>query len=114
MRKGSRAAIVFACCVLAMPTCVYLLNGFHTDTMLTAVVMGVVLGVVHLAVRPIVRLLSAPIGCMTLGFINPLLDVVLIYACAQIVEGFEVTNPLHALLAAILINVLCFIGGGRR
>ena len=114
MRKGSRAAIVFTCCVLAMPTCVYLLPGFHTDSMATALFMGVALGIVHVAVRPIIRLVSAPIGCLTLGLINPIIDVALIYACAYFVKGFQITNPLHALLAVILINAVCFIGAGRR
>ena len=40
MRKGSKSAIVFACCLLAMPTCVKLLDGFHAENMESALVMG--------------------------------------------------------------------------
>lgn len=114
MRKGSRAAIVFACCVLAIPTCVQILDGFEAESMAAAIAMGALLGVVHVAVRPILRILSAPIGCLTMGLFQPLLDVAILYVCAHYVPGFSITNPLHALLAVILINTACAIGGGRR
>jgi uncharacterized membrane protein YvlD (DUF360 family) len=76
--------------------------------------MGALLGVVHVAVRPIIRILSMPIGCLTMGLIQPVLDVLILYACAHYVQGFSITNPLHALLAVILINTVCAIAGGRR
>lgn len=113
MRKASKYAISFACCVLAMPTCVKLLGGFQAESMGAAVAMGVLLGAVHLAVRPVIRIVSAPLGCLTLGLIQPVIDVALIYSCAYLIDGFAVTNILHALLAVILINTVCFIASGR-
>ena len=112
-RKKSRL-ISFACCVLAMPTCVKLLSGFQTEDIRTAVFMGVVLGVAHVLVRPVLRLVSLPIGCLTLGLLQPVLDMALIYGCAHLVEGFQVTNALHALLAVFLINTICLIAAGRK
>ncbi len=114
MRKGSRAAIVFACCVLAIPTCVEMLDGFQSASLAASIAMGALLGTVHVAVRPIIRILSIPIGCLTMGLIQPVIDIALLYACAHFVEGFAITNPLHALLAVILINAVCAIGAGRH
>ena len=74
MRKGSKSAIVFACCLLAMPTCVKLLDGFHAENMESALVMGALLGALHVAVRPILRVVSIPLGCLTLGLIQPLIE----------------------------------------
>lgn len=114
MNRKGRRAVVFACCVLAMPTCVKLLSGFHAEDMTCALAMGVLLGIAHVIVRPVLRIVSAPIGCLTLGLIQPVIDMGLIYACDHFVEGFEVVAPGHALLAVFLINIVGFIAAGRR
>lgn len=113
-KKNGRATIAFACCVLAMPTCTKLLPGFSSEGPAPALAAGILLGAAHLLVRPIVRLLTAPIGCLTLGLILPLIDMGLIYACDHFVNGFSVSDPLQVLLAVILINAITFIATGRK
>lgn len=105
---------MFLCCLLAMPTCVKLMDGFQMEDMRAALVMGVLLGAAHVLARPVLRLVSAPIGCLTLGLIQPVIDMALIYGCAHFVDGFQVTNLFHALLAVFLINTICLIAAGRR
>lgn len=114
MSRRKSWATVFACCVLAMPTCVKLLDGFHARDAAAALTMGVLMGIAHVAVRPALRLVSAPIGCLTLGLIQPVIDMGIIYACDRLVDGFEVTSALQALMAVFLINTVCFIAAGRR
>ena len=58
MNRKKSWAIVFACCVLAMPTCVKLLNGFQTEDAAAAIAMGVLLGVAHVLVRPVLRIVG--------------------------------------------------------
>ena len=114
MSRKKSWAIVFACCVLAVPTCARLLDGFRVDDMGAALAMGVLLGAVHLVVRPVLRIVSIPIGCLTLGLIQPVIDLALLYACDYLVEGVEIVNIFHALLAVFLINTVCFIAARRR
>lgn len=114
MNRKRSWTIVFLCCVLAMPTCAKLLDGFQAADMKSAVAMGALLGIVHVVVRPVLKVVSLPIGCLTLGLIQPVIDMGLIYVCDHFVEGFEVTSAAHALLAVFLINVVCFIAAGRR
>lgn len=114
MRRNNRYAIIFTCCVLAMPTCVEMLSGFHSESLVLSAMTGAALGLAHLILRPIIRVLTAPIGCLTLGLIQPVIDMALIYGCDRIVDGFSVTDPLHVLLAVILINAVTFIAAGRR
>ena len=114
MRKNNRYTIVFLCCVLAMPTCTHMLGGFHSESLQISLFMGALLGIAHLLIRPVLRLLTAPIGCLTLGLIQPVIDIALIYACERVVDGFSVTAPLHALLAVVLINAVTFIAAGRK
>jgi uncharacterized membrane protein YvlD (DUF360 family) len=91
-----------------------MMDGFRAESLAAAVAMGALLGAVHVAVRPVIRILSIPIGCLTMGLIQPAIDIALLYACAHFVEGFSITNPLHALLAVILINTVCAIAAGRH
>ena len=114
MRRNNRYAIVFTCCLLAMPTCVEMLGGFHSESLKISLLMGAALGAAHLMLRPVIRLLTAPIGCLTLGLIQPLIDMALIYGCDRLVEGFSVSDPLHMLLAVVMINAVTFIAAGRK
>lgn len=122
MKRRKSPFLVFLCCVLAVPTCGVLvgdlvLPGAWTEATLSLLrpwlTVGVLLGAAHLLVRPILRLLSAPIGCLTLGLFGLVIDVALIYVCAHFVEGFAVSDLLYAVLTAILINTICAIVGSR-
>ena len=122
MKRRKSPFLVFLCCVLAVPTCGVLvgdlvLPGAWTEATLSLLrpwlTVGVLLGAAHLLVRPILRLLSAPIGCLTLGLFGLVIDVALIYVCAHFVEGFAVSGLLYAVLTAILITTLCAIVGSR-
>ena len=122
MKRRKSPFLVFLCCVLAVPTCGVLvgdlvLPGAWTEATLSLLrpwlTVGVLLGAAHLLVRPILRLLSAPIGCLTLGLFGLVIDVALIYVCAHFVEGFAVSGRLYAVLTAILINTICAIVGSR-
>lgn len=122
MKRRKSPFLVFLCCVLAVPTCGVLvgdlvLPGAWTEATLSLLrpwlTVGMLLGAAHLLVRPILRLLSAPIGCLTLGLFGLVIDVALIYVCAHFVEGFAVSGLLYAVLTAILINTICAIVGSR-
>ena len=122
MKRRKSPFLVFLCCVLAVPTCGVLvgdlvLPGAWTEATLSLLrpwlTVGVLLGAAHLLVRPILRLLSAPIGCLTLGLFGLVIDVALIYVCAHFVEGFAVSGLLYSVLTAILINTICAIVGSR-
>lgn len=113
-KHSDRGAITFLCCLLAVPTCTKLLTGFHAQSIYTALIAGALLGAAHLCLRPLIRLATAPIGCLTLGLVQPLIDIGLIYACDRLVNGFSVNDPFHALLAVVLINTITFIAAGRR
>lgn len=114
-KKPSRSWFVFLCCLLGVPTCTYMLPGaFACDRPETALGAGMLLGIAHVLLRPVLRLLSAPIGCLTFGLFGLVIDVGLIYACAHYIPGFAVLDPLYALLTALFINIMCFIVSGRK
>ena len=112
--KQGKTFITFLCCVLAMPTCTYILPGIQAQEIMQAVAAGVLLGLAYLVLRPAMRLLTLPVGCLTLGLFNLMIDVGLIYLSAELIEGFTVEGFLPALLAAVLVNAICAIVGGFR
>ena len=117
-RRGPRWGIILICCVLALPTVGLLMGlypgGWDFEVMRPALMTGAVLGVAHLLLRPALRLLFAPLGCLTLGLFGLVIDLALIYLSAHFVEGFSVPSFAYALIAALLINLICAVAAGRR
>lgn len=101
----------FLSCLLSIPLCARLLDGISADSMRDALLAGTVLGLAYLLVRPLLRLLTFPIGCLTLGLSGFLIDCGLILCLARYVPGFHVAGPEWAALAALLVNVLCLVAG---
>lgn len=118
-RRGGRCTLIFLCCTLAVPTVAWIMGAYgEAEPTLSlfqpALVTGALLGVAHLVLRPILRLLSAPLGCLTLGLFGMVIDVGLLYACASLVEGFEMPGIPCAVLTAVTINAICAVAAGRR
>ena len=117
-KHGGRWTIIFLCCLLAVPT-VAMMMGVYAgtptlETVKPALAVGALLGIAHIFLRPVLRLISAPLGCLTLGLFGLVIDVALIYVCGSLVEGFTVPGPLYALLTAVLINAVCAVVAGRK
>ena len=117
-KHGSRWSIIFLCCLLAVPTVGVIMGLYGANPSLEqlkpALLVGAVLGVLHILLRPALRLISAPLGCLTLGLFGMVIDVGLLYASASLVEGFEIPGPLYAVLTAVTVNIICAVAGGRR
>lgn len=121
MRRNVRApryTLIFLTCVLAVPTVACLMYGtpktidFETFSPLLAT--GTVLGLAHLFLRPVLRIITAPLGCLTLGLSGTAIDIALIYLSGRFVQGFYVPGFLYALLTALLINAVTAFVGARR
>lgn len=113
VRQG-RTFITFVCCIMAMVTCPYLLPGVEATEPIAAVAAGTLLGLAYLILRPLLRLLTLPIGCLTLGLFNLAIDVGLIWLCSGLIDGFAVATIVDALFSALLVNAVCAIVGGFR
>lgn len=114
MSRANRYGFVFLCCVLAIPTCVYGLGLLRAEEPWTALLAGALLGAAHVVIRPILRIATKPLGCITLGLSGFAIDVGLIYGCAHFLSGFTVPKLTDAVLAALLVNAATWIVGGRH
>lgn len=117
--RPSRSIVVMLTCILAAPTvaCIMQFISIHNqaDLKLAApyLIVGAALGVAHLILRPLLRLITAPLGCLTFGLSGTVIDVGLIYLSARVLPTFQVPSLIYALLTAILINAVCAILTGR-
>lgn len=121
MRKRSgapRRLIIFCTCLLAVPTVAHMLYGAPENATLEDYIplftAGAVLGAFHLVLRPLLRLIAAPLGCMTLGLSGTVIDIALIYITDHFVDQFYVPDFLFALLTALLVNTITAFVGARR
>lgn len=121
MRKNARKprrTLIFLTCLLAVPTVYGIMYGVPTKITLPVLapllLTGTVLGLAHLLLRPLLRLITAPLGCMTLGLSGTAIDILLIYLSDYLVDDFRVPGFLYALLTALLINAVSSFVGARR
>lgn len=122
MKKRNRGFLIFLSCVLGVPTVGALVGELQlsadaalaVETLRPWLAVGTLLGIAHLFVRPILRIFSAPLGCMTLGLFGLVIDVGLIYLCTFMIRDFAFPNPITALLTALLINTIAAVTGARK
>lgn len=116
--KPARAALILATCVLAVPTVACLMYGaperMNFEIVAPMLAAGAVLGLSHLILRPLLRLITAPLGCITFGLSGTAIDIALIYLSAGFVPYFFVPNFSYALLTALAINAIIAFTGARK
>lgn len=111
-QKLSRGTLIFLTCLLAVPTVPGLIYGAPEmrdfAAMQPYLLAGAALGILHLCLRPMLRLLTAPLGCLTLGVSGAGIDIGLIYLSARLIPGLPTPDFTCAALTALLINAVAF------
>lgn len=110
-KKTSRSGVILLSFLLAVPTVPELISGMEIwsspGLLKPYLGAGLLLGLAHLLIRPVLRLVSLPLGCLTFGLSGTAIDVGLIYLTAKFVEGFVIPDFFCALVTALLINAVC-------
>lgn len=74
------------------------------DSAETVILFGVVMGVIDAVIKPVVRLLSFPITCLTFGLFSFVINAALFGLGSFIVPGIEV-SWVGALVGSILVSI---------
>jgi putative membrane protein len=88
----------------------------YYDTTETLLIFAAILGVAHAFVLPILRAVTLPLTCLTLGLFAFVLSAAAFYIPSMFLEGIEVTYlgaAIAALLFGVLNGVLDSVLGGR-
>jgi len=88
-----------------------ILSGFSADVK-GAVVAVAVLAILNLTVRPILKLLSLPITCLTFGLFTLVINALMMFLTGQLVAGFIVGGFWNALVLSVIYAVASAILNG--
>lgn len=83
--------------------------GIAVTSWKTALIVGIVLGLINTFIKPILSILSIPINILTLGLFGFILNALLFWAAAYFVNGFTIASFMAALLGSILVSIVMWI-----
>lgn len=92
-----------AAALMALP---FLMHSVQVTSFGAALVAALVLGLVNTLIRPILVLLTLPVSVLTLGLFILVINAILFWFVAEVVEGFHVAGFWAAMGAAILYSVI--------
>jgi putative membrane protein len=100
---------------LAIGIAAFLIPGIHV-TIIGALVLAVVLGLINAYVKPLVVLLTLPLTILTLGLFLLVLNAAFILLAAYIIPDphFSVDGFLPALLFSIVISLVSALFGNAQ
>jgi len=86
-----------------------LIPGIQIDRFRDLLVGALVIGLLNAFLRPIVILLTLPVTVLTLGLFTLVINGLMFYLAAQLVEGFHVSGFFIAFVAALLFSLFSFV-----
>jgi putative membrane protein len=84
----------------------YILPGVHVDSVITAFIVAILLGIINTIIRPILLLLTFPITLMTLGLFTLVINGLLVLLVTYFVKDFTVDNFLWAVGFSIIVSLV--------
>ena len=95
--------LINAAALFALP---YLLSSVTVTNIGAALIAALVLGLVNTLIRPLLVLLTLPVTVLSLGLFIPVINALLFWGVAHLVDGFSVTGFGSAFIAAILYSII--------
>lgn len=94
---------------LAILAAAYLVPGFNFYGSLALLLLaGMVMGVVNFFVRPVVKLITAPLILLTLGLFSLIINAFLLWLVELIVPGLEIKGIMAYVFGVIVIGLVNF------
>jgi putative membrane protein len=95
--------LINALALLALP---YLMQSISMDSFGTALLVAVVLGFVNTIIRPILLLLTLPVTVLTMGLFIFVINGLMFWGVANMIDGFHVAGFWSAVGGALLYSVI--------
>ena len=86
----------------------YILSGVHIDSFVTALIVAVVMAVLNVTLKPLLFIITIPLTVITFGLFLLVLNVLVLYAAAHLIDGFGFDGFWWALLFSFLVS---FVNG---
>ena len=95
--------LINAAALMALP---YLMHSVTVSNVGAALVAALVLALVNTLIRPVLVLLTLPVTFLSLGLFVLVINALLFWLVATLVDGFHVAGFWSAFLAAILYSII--------
>ena len=84
----------------------YLYQGVEVRSFTTALVAAFVIGLLNTVVRPVLVLLTLPVTVVTLGLFLFVINALMFWAAASLLDGFQVRDFTAALIGSLIYSVV--------
>ncbi len=81
-------------------------NGVQVTSFASALAAALVIGLLNLVVRPVLVVLTLPVTMVTLGLFLFIINAVMFWAAAWLLEGFGVRSFGAALLGSLIYSLI--------
>ncbi len=104
-----RLLILWLINTIALFALPHLLDSVQVDSFSTALLAALLLGLVNTLIRPILILLTLPVTFLTLGLFIFVINGLMFWAVADLVQGFRVASFGAAIVAAIVYSMISWL-----
>jgi putative membrane protein len=84
----------------------YLYQGVEVRTFTAALIAAFVIGLLNTFVRPVLVILTLPVTVLTLGLFLFIINALMFWAAAGLLDGFHVRNFTAALIGSLIYSVI--------
>jgi putative membrane protein len=84
----------------------YILPGVTLDNFLTAIFVGLLLGIINVVIKPILILLTLPITLITLGLFTFIINALMVILVDALITGFSVNNFWTAIVFSLVLSLV--------
>lgn len=80
--------------------------GIAVEKWQTLLAGALVIGLLNTFIRPLLLILTLPVNILTLGLFTLVINGVIFYLAAWLIEGFHVTGFLSSFVAALVFSIV--------
>jgi putative membrane protein len=84
----------------------YLYSGVQVSSFTSALIAAFVIGLLNAVVRPVLVVLTLPVTVVTLGLFLFVINALMFWAAASVLDGFQVRGFLAALIGSLIYSVI--------
>jgi putative membrane protein len=84
----------------------YVYTGVTVSSFGAAMLAALMIGLLNIVVRPLLVLLTLPVTVLTLGLFLFVINAVVFWAAAAVLDGFQVRDFLAALVGSLIYTVI--------
>lgn len=95
---------------LALLITARIIPGIEVESLYTAIIAALILGLLNVFVKPLLVILTLPITILTLGLFMFVINAGLFLFAASFIDGLSVDGFLTALLGSLVVSVISSIG----